>query len=224
MSNYEKMKRQMQSEFLKYNQDSMIKKFPIDADEEYLTFDFMGGLCRVHRQTGFVECKYIYTDVFQEADYNEAMTVYDLLCYSKSDAVPAGQFVNMKSISKFHTALSGSASGFYSREAQRFDKQNTALCDALEKLGGTIDSSGDVAAQIPVFCGLNLLFRFWNSDDEFEPEIQFLWDANVLAYMHYETVWFANGIIVRRVCEIMEKQSKGVQHGTGGKQRDYLTE
>lgn len=204
MSNYEKMKQQMQSEFLKYNQDSMIENFAIDASEEYLTFDFMGGACRVERRTGFVECEYPSTNGFREADYNEAMTVYDLLCYSKRGAAPSGQYVNMQSISKLHSAVSGLSSGFFRREAQLFDHKNMKLCGALEKLGATMADGGDVAAQIPVFDGLNLLFRFWNSDDEFKPEIQFLWDANVLSFMHYETVWFANHILVQRICEIME--------------------
>lgn len=206
MSNYEKMKRKMQEEFLKYNQDDMIKRFNIDANEIYLMVDFMGGICRIERKTGVVECINIHTNVFREADYNEAMTIYDLLCWSKLDAVPSGQFVNMQSISKLYGTASTTNSGFFYQEMKLFDHQDALLCGALEKLGGMIVDSGDLAAQIPVFCGLNLLFRFWNSDDEFAPEIQFFWDANVLRFMHYETVWFANHIIVRRIRDIMQKE------------------
>lgn len=205
VSNYEKMKQQMQKEFLKYDQVSMTERFPIEANAEYLMFNFMGAPCRVYRKTGVVECKSVHAKVFREADYNEAMTVYDLLCYSKPDAAPSRQFVNMQSISKLHSAVSASSSGFFRREALLFDHKNAALCDALEKLGGTIFGSGDVAAQMSVFCGLEVLFRFWDSDEEFDPEIQFLWDANVLSFMHYETIWFANSVLVRRVCEIMEQ-------------------
>lgn len=205
VSNYEKMKRQMQEEFLKYDQDSMIKNFCIDADEKYLTFDFMGGRCRVDRKTGLAECKYMYTKEFKEADYNEAMTVYDLLCYSKPGAAPSGQFVTMQNISKLHSTAAAPGSGFFHQEAQMLDHQNTLLEETLKKLGGKMVGCGDVAAEISVFGDLKLLFRFWDSDDEFSPEIQFLWDANVLAYMHYETVWFANYVLIRRICEIMEK-------------------
>lgn len=205
-SNYEKMKRQMQGEFLKYNQDEMIKRFNIDADERDLMVDFMGGICRIARKTGFVECSYMDIDEFREADYNEAMTLYDLLCWSKPDAVPSGQFVNMKSISKMHSTASIGNSGFFNQEMKLFDHQDTLLRNALEKLGGRIVDGGDLAAQISVFCGLDLLFRFWNSDDEFAPEIQFFWDANVLSFMHYETVWFANHVLIRRIREMMEKQ------------------
>lgn len=206
VSNYEKMKRQMQKEFLKYSQDDMIKRFNIDANEKYLTVDFMGGICRIGRKNGFVECNDIDIEGFREADYNEAMTIYDLLCWSKPDAVPAGQFVNMQSISKLHSTMPDSGSGFFHQEVKLFDHQDTLLREVLEKLGGVIIDGGDLAAQIPVFCGLDLLFRFWNSDDEFAPEIQFFWDANVLSFMHYETVWFANHVLIRRIREMMEKQ------------------
>ncbi len=205
-SNYEKMKRQMQGEFLKYNQEDMIKRFNIDANERYLTVGFMGGICRIARKTGIVECSTMHTDVFREADYNEAMTIYDLLCWSKPDAVPSGQFVNMQSISKLYGTAPGANSGFFNQEMKQFDHQDTLLREVLEKLGGVIVVGGDLAAQIPVFCGLELLFRFWNSDDEFAPEIQFFWDANVLSFMHYETVWFANHVLIHRIREMMEKQ------------------
>ena len=112
----------------------------------------------------------------------------------------------MQSISKIHSTASSANSGFFNQEMKLFDHQDTLLREVLEKLGGVIIDGGDLAAQIPVFCGLDLLFRFWNSDDEFAPEIQFFWDANVLSFMHYETVWFANHVLIRRIREMMEKQ------------------
>lgn len=204
ISNYEKIKNQMQGEFLKYNQDSMIKRFPIEASEEYLIFDFMGGVCRINRKTGLVESRYFHTDTFIEADYNEAMTVYDILCWSKGDAVPSGEFINMESLIKMHNTIPRSGSGFFYQEAKMFDHKNRMLSSILKKIGGIIVDGGDVSAKIPVFSGLNLLFRFWNSDDEFTQEIQFLWDRNVLSFMHYETVWFANHVLIRRIREMME--------------------
>lgn len=202
-SNYEKMKQQMQGEFLKYNQENMIKRFLLTASETYLIFDFMGGICRIHRKTGRVECSYGYMEGFREADYNEAMTVYDLLCWSKPGAVPSGRFVNMQSISPMRNGTSQLGAGFFSREAKLFDHQDMSLRAALESLGGTSDDSGDVAARIPVFGGLQVLLRFWNSDNEFAPEIQFLWDERVLDFMHYETVWFANHGVIGRVREMI---------------------
>ena len=35
-----------------------------------------------------------------------------------------------------------------------------------------------------------MIFRFWNSDEEFPAQLQFLCDRNMLDFMHYETAWF----------------------------------
>ena len=41
--------------------------------------------------------------------------------------------------------------------------------------------------------------------EDFEPDIQFLWDRNVLKYMHYETVWFVNSALLARINEYFEE-------------------
>ena len=197
LSNYDRMKRQMQGEFLKYDQSQMARHFQLDMDEDWLSFPFMGGDCRIDRHTGRVECG--ENGSFREADYNEAMTVYDLLCWSKSEAAPSGIFVPMQSLSGIHSASASSSSGFFNRQRSRYDHRESALRSALEGLGGKIVDGGDVTAELDVFSGLKVLFRFWNSDEDFEPEIQFLWDRNVLLYMHYETVWFANHALIDRI-------------------------
>ena len=208
-SNYEKMKVQMQREFLKFDQTAMIERFHLWADGTFLTFGFMGGAGRIDRNTGAAACQYGPSAAFREADYNEAMTMYDLLCWSKPDARPSGRFANMQSLSGIQSATAATGQGFFLHEAKLLDHREDALRRALQKLDGKMTDGGDVAAQVPVFCDLNLIFRFWNSDDEFEPEIQFLWDANVLSFMHYETVWFANHALVRRVCEMMAADRRG---------------
>lgn len=165
------------------------------------TYDILFENKNNHYYTGRVES----APADSTANPRDARMI-DLLCWSKPGAVPSGQFENMQSISKIHSTVPVANSGFFYQEIKMFDHQETLLRDALQKLGGVIVDSGDLAAQIPVFCGLKLLFCFWNSDDEFAPEIQFFWDANVLSFMHYETVWFANHVLIRRIREMMEKQ------------------
>ena len=203
MSNYEKMKRQMRSEFLKYDQRAMIERFGLEASDDYLTFELLGGACRVNRKTGDVECANPLTREFAEADYNEAMTAYDLLCWSKPGAAPSGRYVNMQSLAPMYSATTRLGAGMFSEEAAALDGRDAELRRALERLGGVPASGGNVAAEIAVFRDLKVIFRFWNSDDEFEPQLQLLWDANALMYMHYETVWYAGGVLVRRLCEIV---------------------
>lgn len=201
-SNYEKMKRNMQTVFLEYDQEEMTTRFQLEADGEYLYFPFMGVPCRIGRQTGMVECRDLKGENYREADYNEAMTVYDLLCYSSKTAAPAGEFVSVRSLSGIQGSTPTSDSkGFFFRESAEFDRAPDKLRAAIARLGGAPVSGADIAGEIPVFGDLRVRVRFWHSDDEFDAQLQFQWDANVLQYMHYETVWFANGALVRYLCE-----------------------
>ena len=41
--------------------------------------------------------------------------------------------------------------------------------------------------------------QLWLPDEDFPASLQFFWDENVLQYMHYETVWYANGFILEEL-------------------------
>ena len=206
-SNYEITKRKTQRAFLQYDQAEMIERFHLDADEEYLCFPFFGSDCRVNRKNGVVECA--ENGIFREADFDEAMTVYDLLCWSKPEAVPSGEYVITQSLSPLQTSTAGlGGNGFYTREAKLFDHHTDELHKVFLALGGQEAEGGDFSAYIEVFDGLQVLFRFWNSDDEFDAQIQLFWDKNVLLYMHYETVWYACGALISRV----RKEMGDLQH------------
>ncbi len=55
ISNYEITKRRVQGDFLKYNQEKMIRKFALNFDEDYLYIKFIGHLYRINRKSGFLE-------------------------------------------------------------------------------------------------------------------------------------------------------------------------
>ena len=204
-SNYDNVKEQMQTEFLKHDLKQISDRFGLSLDDQFLSLRFMGSDCRIDIRNGTVEC--FHKGAFRPAEYYEAMTVYDILCFSQNDAVPSGQYVSMQSLSGVLSSNPGAGSQrFYASEKRRYDNKEEFLIRALEQLGGKITEGGDVSAIIEVFNGLNVLFRFWNSDEDFEPEIQFMWDKNVLQFMHYETVWFANFALIARINEYFEEE------------------
>ena len=98
MSNYEIMKQQMQSEFLKYDQEKMIQKFHLQHDSDYIFMEFLGKRYQIQRKNGKIRWSEDAFVTSEEAGYNEAMTIYDVLCYSKEDCYPSGEFLNMKRI------------------------------------------------------------------------------------------------------------------------------
>lgn len=203
-SNYEIMRNQMRSRFLQYDQAAMIKKFGLNADEAYIYMDFFNRPYRVDRSTGVVEWSEDGFCSLHEADYNESMSIYDVLCCSKPDCRLAGEFMPSSSLKGTGYTSAALGSAMFKKYYERFDGHTEALAEACRKLGGVPEGKGDVAFRLPVFSFLPLRFEFWESDEDFPAETRLLWDGNVLSYMHYETLWFAAGHLFGRMMEMLE--------------------
>lgn len=99
MSNYETMKDRMSSHFLEYDQEKMIRKFALEHDEKYLYIFFVGRKYRINRITGGIIWSVDEFQTEENANYNEAMTIYDVLCNSKENCHPAHEWVHIGSLS-----------------------------------------------------------------------------------------------------------------------------
>lgn len=204
-SNYEQMKRQMQSHFLEFDQEKMIRKFGLVHDEDWLYLNFVGREHRVNRRTGLVEWSDNDFADAMEADYNGAMSVYDVLCCSKDECRLSGEFVSVNNLPGI-VAGARSGNGMFDGSARYFDGKTEALSRALVRLGGTPVPQGDVGFRLKVFDFLPVIFRFWESDDEFPPSLSLLWDRNLLSFIHYETSYFIAGHMMSRLKELMQEE------------------
>lgn len=203
-SNYETMKNSMASVFLQYDQKAMIQKFYLEHDEKNLYILFLSRKYRINRQSGRVTWS---EDAFQtekEAGYNEAMTIYDVLCNSKENCHLAHEWVNVSSLSTIRGGTLAKSGGFFRDAGNVFDKRSKALALACEALGGRKIPKGDVAYELDLFPFLPMALRFWESDEEFPASLQILVDRNILDYMHYETLMFAISHLIGRLKEEME--------------------
>lgn len=95
VSNYEITRNRMRDEFIKYDQEKMIRKFLLKNDGQYLYLDFMGRPYRINRKNGVVEWSEDGFHSAAEADFNESMTIYDVLCYSKDNCSLSGKFCSI---------------------------------------------------------------------------------------------------------------------------------
>jgi hypothetical protein len=158
---------------------------------------------RIERKTGLVE-RFEKKNSIREADFNEAMSLYDVLCSAKEDCHLAGSFCptgSLKGITRTNGVLSG---GSPSGEVEHFfDTHLAELKAACEKLGGIPEGNGDAAYRLRIFPFLPLRFQFWSSDEDFDAEIQFLWDENVLQYLHFETLYYVMGHLLKRLQELI---------------------
>lgn len=194
----------MEIEFLKYNQQEMIDKFNLKNDSDYLYINFISRTYRVNRTSGNVEWS---NDGFQNpirAGYNEAMTIFDVLCSSKRHCFLSGTFVALNSLKGTGQATS-LGNDLFNDNIQPFAHRTAELAKACELLGGTKEGVGDVAYRLPLFDFLPVILQYWDADDEFSPVLKILWDENSLDFIHYESTYYAVWHLLSRINELMEQ-------------------
>ena len=201
-SNYDVAKIRARESFLGYDQEEMIRKFSLVHDADYLYIRFVGRDYKVGRRDGSVTWTDAKHSDSMDANFNEVMTIYDVLCYAWPDCRLSGEFVNMKSLSSIQGGNPGG--NLFDRWERRMDHKDAGLAGACERLGGVRAGKGDVAYQLPMFDFLPVRVQFWNSDDEFPASLQLFLDKNVLQYMHFETVAFAATHLVSRLAAEMD--------------------
>lgn len=206
-SNYDRMRDQMETEFLHYDQEKMIRKYELEHDRSYLYLTFVGRHCRINRSSGWVEWTEDHFVHAVHADYNISMTIFDVLCYAKDDCCLSGRFVPVSQLKgTVQSASPGNA--MFDGVAKKFDHRSKQLSRACELLGGQKENVGDVSYRIPLFDFLPVILQFWNSDEEFPPVLKLMWDENILSYMHFETTFFAAGHLWKRLEGMIEQAGK----------------
>ena len=130
--------------------------------------------------------------------------IYDLLCDSKEGCQASGDFINLRSLSSIQGSAKSLGDGLFHGKDKVFDHKEDFLSKICEKLGGKKAGKGDVAYEIPLFDFLKCRIQFWNSDEDFDAQLQILMDKNILDFIRYETVWYAVGHLMRRLTEELE--------------------
>ncbi|MBQ1264008.1 MAG: DUF3786 domain-containing protein [Oscillospiraceae bacterium] len=195
-SNYDLARDNAAKQFLTYSISPMVKKYALRQDEEFTYITFLNRNYRISRRTGCVQ--WLSGGDAVQADFNEAMTIYDVLCYAKPDAKLSGHFSSVMQL-KGVVQSANPGRNLFSRYAELFSGRLAELKAACEALGGVPYSVGDVSFQIPLFDFFPVILQFWEADEEFGAELQLKWDDNTLAYMHFETTFYAAGHLFQRI-------------------------
>ena len=207
MDNYEKAKENIRPEFLKYDQEAMIRRFQLAHDGFFLYLDFCGKTFRINRTSGMVEkpagSLHSFQDGAAPADFTEALSLYDMLCYSKPGAVLSGRWCQVNRLPGV-----GQNQGLGDRltngEAEAIDRHPEAFRLACAALGGQEVDLGDMGYQIPVFPFFPVRLRFYHSDLEFPPQLTMLFDENTLDFLHYETTYYVRSCLLQAILKKME--------------------
>ena len=198
--NYQIQMQNAQKFFLRYDQEKLIQKFDLQADEDYLYPTMFGTRYRIDRKTGAFAR---YRDAWQDANtFGEVMTLLDILCDSRDDRFLTGRWVSTQHFGKhIHTGLLELEEDPL---ATAFDQAPGSFRKACQALGGHPITGGDEAYAVEVTDGLEIGIFFWYGDEEFPAQLRFYWDENAPMYIRYETMHYVLPLLLRRITERMD--------------------
>lgn len=205
MDNYDHQVDVARHIFLEHDQQRLIRKYGLKADDNHLYLTYLNTPCRICRKTGALE-EHLENTWRECRNFSTVMTVYDLLCHHKGDALPPPA-LQWCTVGSFVIAGVTETEKFTKKYAKRFEGRLDALKAACQKLGGTIQprmAGADVTCLFPVTHFFSVLLQFWDGDDEFPPKLLLLWDRNADRYLHFETTFYLQGDLLERLKAVME--------------------
>ncbi len=198
-SNYEVTRRRMQAQFAALDFRKIAEVWALDWLDGGLYADLVSRRFRIDDKTGAVT--YIRGGEEIEADYNAAMTLYDILTRERAQA--AGTYSAARNFSALQTGsmLENGFFGGFRGIAEHFDGKTALLSEACRRLGGEEFGIGDVHMKVPVFRDLCVAVQFWDSDEDFPATLNMLLDDHILQFMHYETAMYLSSHLAKRIEE-----------------------
>ena len=199
VNNYLVQVAQAQKRFLQYDQNALVEKLKLQGDDNYIYVKLLCKTYRICRSSGLVDrMEETWVDANTHA---EVMTLMDLVCDSRPDRYVAHRWKNMQDFGlMFHRSLSEQRNPF----AEAIDADPEGFRKACLALDGQPLPTGDIAYAIEVFDGLPIAIQYWAGDEEFPASVRYMWDANALMYLKYETMYFAVGLLQRRILNMMK--------------------
>jgi hypothetical protein len=197
MDNYERSRNRAQQYFLGFDQEKILQNWHLRQDESFIYADFLGQRYRICRSSGAV----YRLDDDSQAGFEEVLSIFDLLCHESDQKTVTGRFAPVNSL-KGNAAV-GVGTDFHSPMAARIDRDPEVFRRVCEKLGGQPVKMGDIGYRFSVFAQLDVILKFYHSDEDFPAAITLLWEENMLQFVYYETVFYIAGALLRRLEEAM---------------------
>ena len=175
-SNYDQVIENWRLKFLEMDQEELIRKFQLEADEEFLYIIYFSKKFRIDRKNGFI------TEDGKSPGFDTVMNIYNTFYYSAAHPVASGNLVAFRQVKRVYPFEAAY------RLQELFAGKTEELRKACEALGGTLLPQGDVGYVLPVFPFLNIAVLFWDKDEEFEAQANMLFDSEITEFMHEENV------------------------------------
>ena len=181
-SNYDQVIENWRLKFLEMDQEELIRKFQLEADEEFLYIIYFSKKFRIDRKNGFI------TEDGKSPGFDTVMNIYNTFYYSAAHPVASGNLVAFRQVKRVYPFEAAYRRTIIFRLQELFAGKTEELRKACEALGGTLLPQGDVGYVLPVFPFLNIAVLFWDKDEEFEAQANMLCDSEIMEFMHEENV------------------------------------
>ena len=181
-SNYDQVIENWRLKFLEMDQEELIRKFQLEADEEFLYIIYFSKRFRIDRKNGFI------TEDGKSPGFDTVMNIYNTFYYSAAHPVASGNLVAFRQVKRVYPFEAAYRRTIIFRLQELFAWKTEELRKACEALGGTLLPQGDVGYVLPVFPFLNIAVLFWDKDEEFEAQANMLFDSEITEFMHEENV------------------------------------
>ena len=181
-SNYDQVIENWRLKFLEMDQEELIRKFQLEADEEFLYIIYFSKRFRIDRKNGFI------TEDGKSPGFDTVMNIYNTFYYSAAHPVASGNLVAFRQVKIVYPFEAAYRRTIIFRLQELFAGKTEELRKACEALGGTLLPQGDVGYVLPVFPFLNIAVLFWDKDEEFEAQANMLFDSEITEFMHEENV------------------------------------
>ena len=198
-NNYEIQAAQARALFCARDLNEVIRRHELRADAAYLYLTLLSEPYRVSRMSGHIERR-IGADWRSADSFDEALTIFDLLCDAKPGRRAAGTW---KTTLEFGHHVHRELVEAEKADAleRLYDRQPELFRAACMRLGGQAMEGADLAFSLPFFEDIRIALQFWHGDEEFAPRLRILWDANADQYLKYETMYYAAALIKTRLRE-----------------------
>ena len=193
MDNYAKMLEDAKGRFLTYDREVLLQNPGVAPWERGVKTAFLNEAVFCDCQTGAIT-----TNEGKECDFFRVLSVLDYICDRKSFAKASGKYCSVGSLPGVFVGGSGLSMGFESL-AQAIQNDPEAFQKACVSLGAEKISLGDMGYELHIFPDLCMQIKFYYQDEEFPPQVTFLWDKNILQFVRYETVYYIAGCIAREL-------------------------
>ncbi|MBQ8305420.1 MAG: DUF3786 domain-containing protein [Blautia sp.] len=132
--------------------------------------------------------------------FNEGMALYHVLLYTADTPRYAGVWVPGSALDGVVSRNPAVNDPLLAPFAGRFSGRCGAFRRACEAFGGTDIKKGDAGYQFRAFSFLPMQVIFWDRDEDFDAQVQVLFDQYVTDYIHFETTGCLISDLFEKLC------------------------